>query len=132
MNSPLRSYPYQNEPIWSRSERATARRVFDAALKRELHEVMREAKQMANRISDPEDLWALERYLTQRRKDIDGKYDFRSSRLTQLFGRLLCERRITGGRTARFTRRQNACDPFLRQGSVAGCSLTRILSAMAC
>ena len=37
-------YPYQNEPIWSRSEKATAGKVFDAALKRELHEAIQEAK----------------------------------------------------------------------------------------
>jgi hypothetical protein len=37
----------------------------------------------------------LERYLTERRKDIDGKYKFRSSRLTRTFGRLLCERRVS-------------------------------------
>jgi len=42
-------YPYQNEPSWSRSEKAIARRVFDGALKRELQEIMQEAKQMANR-----------------------------------------------------------------------------------
>ena len=41
--------PYQNEPIWSRSEKAIAHRVFDAALKRELQHVMQEAKQMANK-----------------------------------------------------------------------------------
>ena len=38
------SYPYQNEPIWSRSEKAIARKAFDAALGRELHEVIQEAK----------------------------------------------------------------------------------------
>jgi hypothetical protein len=88
------SYPYQNEPIWSRSEKRIARTVFDAALRRELQEVTQEAKQMANQISDPADLWDLERYLTQRRKEIDSRYDFRSSRLTRVLGRLLCERRI--------------------------------------
>jgi hypothetical protein len=36
----------------------------------------------------------LERYLTQRRKDIDRRFEFRSSRLTQVFGVLLSERRI--------------------------------------
>ena len=59
------SYPYQNEPIWSRSEKAIARTAFDAALKRELHEVMEEARQMANQIEQPSDLWDLEHYLTQ-------------------------------------------------------------------
>ena len=32
---------------------------------------------MASQITEPADLWELERYLTQRRKDIDRKYDFR-------------------------------------------------------
>ena len=97
MSSPSVSqntYPYQNEPHWSRSERAIARAAFDAALKRELREVIQEAKQKANRIKEPADVWKLERYLTQRRKDIDGRYDFRSSRLTRVLGRLLYERRI--------------------------------------
>ena len=88
------TYPYQNQPIWSRSEKVIARLAFDAALKRELQEVMQEAKQMANRINEPADLWDLEHYLTQRRKEIDRKYDYRYSRLTQVFGRLLYEKRL--------------------------------------
>jgi hypothetical protein len=89
------TYPYPNEPTWSRPEKAIARKVFDAALKRELQEVMREAKHMANEIKDPADMWALENYLTRRRKEIDSKYEFRPSRLTGVFGKLLYERRIT-------------------------------------
>lgn len=80
MNSPSATherYPYQNEPTWSRSVRAIARAVFDAALDRELHELMQEVKQMASQIKQPSDLWDLEQYLTQRRKDIDRKYEFR-------------------------------------------------------
>jgi hypothetical protein len=87
-------YPYQNEPIWSRSEKAIARKAFDAALKRELHEVMQETKQMASQIKEPSDLWDLESYLTQRRKEIDRKYDPRGSRLTDVLGRLLYENRL--------------------------------------
>jgi len=85
----------QNEPIWSRSERAIARTAFDAALGRELHDVIQEAKQMANEIQTSSDVWDLEHHLTQRRKEIDRKYDFGNSRLTQLFGRLLHERRLS-------------------------------------
>ena len=88
------SYPYQNEPIWSSSEKAVARKAFDAALKRELHEVTQETKQMATQINEPADLWDLEHYLTQHRKEIDRKYDYRYSQLTQLFGRLLHEKRL--------------------------------------
>ena len=88
------SYPNQNEPIWSRSEKTLARKAFDAALGRELHEVIQEAKKMASQIQQSSDLWDLEHYLTQRRKEIDRKYDYRYSRLTQVFGRLLYEKRL--------------------------------------
>ena len=86
--------PYQSEPTWSKSEKAIARKVFDAALKRELHEVIQEAKRMCSQIKEPADLWDLEHYLTQRRKEIDCKYDYRSSRLTHVYGRLLQEGRL--------------------------------------
>jgi len=85
------TYPYQNEPTWSKSEKAIARTAFDAALKRELQDVMRKTKQMANQIKEPADVWELEHYLTERRKEIDRKYDYRYSQLTQVFGRLLYE-----------------------------------------
>ena len=88
-------YPYQDEPIWSRSEKAIARRAFDAALQRELHEVIQEAKEMANQIKEPADLWDLEHYLTERRKEINRKYEYRQSQLTHVFGRLLHEKRLS-------------------------------------
>lgn len=89
------TYPYQNQPVWSKSEKVIARRVFDAALKRELQDVTEKAKRKANQIKEPADLWGLERYLTRRRNEIDRKYDFRASRLTEVLGRLLYERRIS-------------------------------------
>src|SRR5437870_3832492 len=88
------TYPYQNEPTWSKSEKAIARTAFDAALKQELQDVMRKTKQTANQIKEPADVWELEHYLTERRKEIDRKYDYRYSQLTQVFGRLLYERRL--------------------------------------
>ena len=88
-------YPYQNEPTWSKPEKAVARAAFDAALGRELHEVIQKAKQMANEIQQSSDLWDLEHYLTERRKEIDCKYDYRYSQLTYVFGRLLYERRVS-------------------------------------
>jgi Photoprotection regulator fluorescence recovery protein len=55
---------------------------------------MRKTKQMANQIKEPADVWELEHYLTERRKEIDGKYDYRYSQLTEVFGRLLYEGRV--------------------------------------
>jgi Photoprotection regulator fluorescence recovery protein len=87
-------YPYQNEPIWSRSEKIVARKAFDAALGRELHEVIQETQKMARQIQQSSDLWDLEHYLTERRKEIDRKYDYRYSQLTHVFGKLLHENRL--------------------------------------
>jgi len=98
MSSPSASqdrYPYQNEPTWSKTEKVVARKAFDAALGRELHEVIQKTKQMANGIQQSSDLWDLEKYLTQRRKEIDRKYTYRHSELAQVFGRLLHERRVS-------------------------------------
>jgi Photoprotection regulator fluorescence recovery protein len=96
MTSPSRP-PVQNSSanrrhlMWSRSEKAIASKAFDAALKRELQEVMQDAKRMASQIKQSSDLWDLEHYLTQRRKEMDRKYDYRYSQLDLVFGRLLRE-----------------------------------------
>ena len=50
---------------WSRSERKIARRAFDHALNRELHEVIQKTKQMAAEVKEPSELWGPERYLQQ-------------------------------------------------------------------
>jgi hypothetical protein len=55
---------------------------------------MQETKKMASQINEPDDLWELERYLTERRKDMNHKYDFRGSRLKDVLGRLLYENRL--------------------------------------
>jgi len=56
---------------------------------------MRKTKQMANQIKEPADVWELEHYLTQRRKEIDRKYEYKYSQLTHVFGRLLHESRLS-------------------------------------
>jgi hypothetical protein len=88
-------YASTSDVTWSRAEKAVARRAYDAALERELREVMKDARQRANRIRQPSDVWGLEHYLTQRRKEIDRKYQFRASHLTQVLGELLHEKRIS-------------------------------------
>ena len=79
---------------WSRSEKAIARKACDAALKQELQELMNETKRRADRMKKPSEVWDLEHLLTERRKDIDCKYDSRYSHLTEVLGRLLHEKRL--------------------------------------
>jgi len=85
----------EEELRWSKSERAIARRAFDHALNQELQEVIQQAKQMAAEVKAPYELWELEHHLTQRRKEIDRKYEYRGSRLRYVFGLLLHEGRLT-------------------------------------
>lgn len=79
----------RQEMMWSRAEKAAARKAFDLALSRELEAVMCEAKERAARISEAPDLWKLERWLGERRREIDRKFDFRYSVLPLVFATLL-------------------------------------------
>jgi hypothetical protein len=80
---------------WSPAEKAIARKAFDTALQRELEAVMREAKDRAARIRQPADLWELEHWLTQRRRDIDSTYDYRYSVLPLVFVMLIRDGRLS-------------------------------------
>ena len=98
MNSPSTAQPdytHHHEPRWSDAEKKIARAAFDAALHREIDEVVETAKQRVNALRDRFDIWNVEEFLTRRRHQIDKKYDYRYSQLTTVFGRLLYERRIT-------------------------------------
>ena len=79
---------------WSPAEKAIARRVFDSALQQELEAVIREAKEMAAKIQQVSDVWDLESYLTQRRREIDRQYDYRYSVLPEVFGNLIRKGRV--------------------------------------
>jgi hypothetical protein len=80
---------------WSHAEKRIARKAFERALGREFDAVMRTAKEMAGKIQQPADLWDLEVYLTKSRKEIDRKYDYRYSVLTEVFGKLVQEGRLS-------------------------------------
>ena len=80
---------------WSHAEKQIARKAFELALDREFQSVIQRAKDMAGKIEQPADLWELEHYLTQSRKKIDRTFDYRYSVLTEVFGRLIRERRLS-------------------------------------
>jgi Photoprotection regulator fluorescence recovery protein len=80
---------------WSKAERKIARRAFEHALKQELQEVMQKVKEMAAEIKGSSELWELEQYLTQRREEINHKYEYRGAKLRFVFGTLLHEGRLT-------------------------------------
>ena len=94
--------------------------------------MIQETKQMANQIKQPSDLWDLEHNLTQRRKEIDRKYDYRSSQLTHVFGRLLQEGRLSEEELRGLRGRKAGIYPLLRQVLGGdGRGMTGVLSANA-
>lgn len=77
------------EMKWTPSEKAAARQAFDRALQREFEAVIQETKGRAAAIRQGDDLWHLEDYLREQRKQIDFRYDYRYSRLLFVFAYLL-------------------------------------------
>jgi hypothetical protein len=80
---------------WSLAEKTVARKVFDKALGKELEAVIREAKSRAEAIKGAPYLWDLESWLTERRREIDRKYDYRYSVLPRVFASLLRDGKLT-------------------------------------
>ena len=74
---------------WSPAEKAIARKAFENALGRELQTVIDEVKKRVKQIEDTSELWELERFLGERRKEIDVIYDYRYSHLPLVFGALI-------------------------------------------
>jgi hypothetical protein len=79
---------------WSESEKKLSRRVFEIALRAELAEIMAELKAKALGVTTPEELWAIQDFLAEKRHEIEQKYDYRYSQLIIVFAKLVREGRI--------------------------------------
>jgi hypothetical protein len=76
---------------WSIMEEKVAQEAFKTAYEREIEALLKEVRSKAGSISELNDLWSLHDYLSARRHDIDGKYDYQESALIFIFARLLKE-----------------------------------------
>jgi len=74
---------------WSQSEKKIARRAFDAALEVALSKTMAELKRKASAARTPSDMWEIEDYLRQERRELDRTFDYRYSQLDIVFGSLI-------------------------------------------
>ena len=68
-----------NEPSWSPSEKKVARAAFDKALERALASIMAEFKRRANAAATPSEMWEVEDYLKEQRRDLDRTFEYRYS-----------------------------------------------------
>ena len=76
---------------WSHSEKEVARAAFDAALSRELAAIRKELVAMLERSATSVEVWQVHDFLSEKRDEVDRKYDYRYSVLISVFGRLLHE-----------------------------------------
>ncbi len=66
-----------------------AKRAFNVALEREHGKLMHQTREMVGKMQEGADLWRLHDFLTDRRREIDQKYDYRYSQLIIVFARLI-------------------------------------------
>ena len=78
-----------SEVDWSNTEKNIAQAAFERAYKREIEAVIEDVRQRASAIAQPDEMWQLHDFLSARRHDIDGKYDYRYSVLIFVFAGLI-------------------------------------------
>lgn len=80
-----------NETIWSDVEQQIAKNAFQKAYQRETNALITQVREYASGITELDEVWRLHDFLSARRHDIDGKYDYDYSALLFLFARLVKE-----------------------------------------
>ncbi|MGK7875354.1 MAG: hypothetical protein AB4426_19260 [Xenococcaceae cyanobacterium] len=80
-----------SEINWSESEKKAAQEAFKRAYEGEINRLIQEVRQKTAEIAEIEEVWQLHDFLSARRHEIDGKYDYRYSVLVFVFARLLQE-----------------------------------------
>ncbi len=76
---------------WSPSEKKIARKAYDVALEAALAKVMAEFRAKASAAATPSDMWGVEDYLREQRREIDEMFEYRYSQLPFVFARLIRE-----------------------------------------
>jgi Photoprotection regulator fluorescence recovery protein len=76
---------------WSEVEKKAAQEAFERAYEREINVLIQEVGERSSTITNLDDLWQLHDFLSARRHEIDGKYDYRYSVLIFVFAQLVKE-----------------------------------------
>jgi hypothetical protein len=82
---------YKRDETWAPSEKKFARIAFDKAFERQCTAITQEARRMLEAMTAPSDIFRVQEYLTEQRRMVDQLYDYRYSRLLEVFGRLLSD-----------------------------------------
>ncbi|HEY9648158.1 MAG TPA: hypothetical protein V6C88_17410 [Chroococcidiopsis sp.] len=80
-----------NNVEWSTAEQTIAKAAFEKAYGREINTLIAEVRRQSSTLDSLEDMWRLHDFLSARRHDIDGKYDYQYSALIFVFAQLVKE-----------------------------------------
>lgn len=70
-----------SEAEWSKIEQEIAQEAFERAYQREIKALIEQVREQASAIAELEDMWHLHDFLSARRHEVDGKYDYSYSML---------------------------------------------------
>ena len=76
---------------WSKTEKKIARAAFEKAYRKECSDIIEKIRTKTKKISKPDNIWRFHDFLTEKRDEIDEKYDYRYSKLILVFARLINE-----------------------------------------
>ncbi|MDX2256079.1 MAG: hypothetical protein NW214_11230 [Pseudanabaenaceae cyanobacterium bins.39] len=74
---------------WTKTEEEIARQAFDIAYKREIAAIIDTVRQRVNNLSEIDEMWRLHDFLSVKRHEIDGRYDYRLPMLVFVFAGLV-------------------------------------------
>lgn len=78
-----------SEAEWTNSEKKIARSAFDNAYEREIEALLKQVQEQASTVVDLDNLWQLHDFLSAKRYEVEGKYDFQYSVLLFVFAGLI-------------------------------------------
>ncbi|MBF2045866.1 MAG: hypothetical protein EDM05_018215 [Leptolyngbya sp. IPPAS B-1204] len=79
------------DTTWSQTEKQIARTAFNNAYQRELDYLVKTVREQSSSLTEIDDVWRLHDFLSARRHEIDGKYDYRYSVLVFVLASLVRE-----------------------------------------
>ncbi|MGV0024856.1 hypothetical protein [Phormidesmis priestleyi] len=80
-----------SEAKWTDTEKKIAQTVFDQAYKREIEALLKQVREQAGTIVEVGDLWQLHDFLSAKRHEVEGKYDYQYPALLFVFAGLVKE-----------------------------------------
>ncbi|MGH2413443.1 MAG: hypothetical protein HC862_12600 [Scytonema sp. RU_4_4] len=80
-----------SEAEWTDTEKKIARIAFDQAYEREVEALLKQVRSEASTLVELSDLWRLHDFLSARRHEVEGKYDYQYSVLLFVFAGLVKE-----------------------------------------